>query len=143
MALRGLAVRALVPAGQFYQEVIMNTIRRICRSLAGLPQRAGALLVSAPLVTFLAAVAVVPLAGPADARQLVRSPGGPLSAPSGDAVITWNNNAAAAALGACLAPVNNPLHESRMYAMMHIAIHDALNAIGRRYRPYVLKHVHV
>ena len=29
-----------------------------------------------------------------------------------------------------------------MYAMMHIAIHDALNAIDRRSRPYVLKHVH-
>src|SRR5262249_58958422 len=61
----------------------------------------------------------------------------------GNAVITWNNNAAAAALGACLAPANNPLHESRMYAMMHIAIHDALNAIDRRSGPYVLKHVHV
>ena len=28
-------------------------------------------------------------------------------------------------------------HESRMYAMMHVAIHDALNAIDRRSRPYV------
>src|SRR5205807_6267832 len=81
--------------------------------------------------------------GLADAQQLVRSPAGQLSATSGDAVITWNNNASAAALGACLAPTNNPLHESRMYAMMHIAIHDALNAIDRRSRPYVLKHVHV
>ncbi|HWL91375.1 MAG TPA: vanadium-dependent haloperoxidase, partial [Actinomycetota bacterium] len=26
--------------------------------------------------------------------------------------------------------------ESRMYAMTHVAIHDALNAIDRRYRPY-------
>jgi len=121
----------------------MNTIRRICRSLAGLPQRAGALLASAPLVTLLTAMAMVPLTGLASAQQLARSPGGQPSAASGNAVITWNNNAAAAALGACLAPANNPLHESRMYAMMHIAIHDALNAIDRRSRPYVLKHVHV
>ena len=85
---------------------------------------------------------MVLLTGPANAQQLVRSPAGQLSATSGDAVITWNNNAAAAALGACLAPSNSPLHESRMYAMMHIAIHDALNAIDRRSRPYALKHVH-
>src|SRR5437867_6782595 len=85
------------------------------------------------LVTFLTAVAMVLLTGLANAQQLVRSPAGQLSARSGDAVITWNNNAAAAALGACLAP----LHESRMYAMMHIAIHDALNAIDRRTRSYV------
>ena len=121
----------------------MNTIRRICRSLADLPRHAGAVPASALLVTCLAAVAMVPLTGPANARQLVRSPAGQLQATSGDAVITWNNHAAAAALGACLAPANNPLHESRMYAMMHIAIHDALNAIDRRSRPYVLKHVHV
>jgi hypothetical protein len=81
---------------------------------------------------------MVLLAGPANAQQLVRSAGGQRSATSGDAVITWNNNAATAALGACLAPTDNPLHESRMYAMMHIAIHDALNAIDRRSRPYVL-----
>ena len=120
----------------------MNPIRRICRSLAGLPQRAGALLASASLVTLVTAVAVVPLAGLADAQQLARSPGGKLPATPGDAVIAWNSNAAAAALGACLAPANNPLHESRMYAMMHLAIHDALNAIDRRFRPYVLTHVH-
>jgi hypothetical protein len=94
------------------------------------------------LVTFLTAIAMVPLTGLANAQQLVRSPAAQLSATSGDAVITWNKNAAAAALGACLAPANNPLYESRMYAMMHIAIHDALNAIDRRSRPYVLKHVH-
>jgi hypothetical protein len=94
------------------------------------------------LLTLLTAMAMVPLTGLANAQQLVRSPGGQLSATSEDAVITWNNNAAAAALAACLAPTNNPLHESRMYAMMHIAIHDALNAIHRRSRPYVLN-IHV
>jgi hypothetical protein len=56
---------------------------------------------------------------------------------AGDAVITWNANAGEAATAACIAPLDNPLHESRMYAMMHIAIHDALNAIDRRSRPYV------
>src|SRR5437868_13159446 len=95
------------------------------------------------LVTFLTAIVMVLLTGPANAQQLVRSPARQLSATSGDADIAWNNNASAAALGACLAPTKNPLHESRMYAMMHIAIHDALNAIDRRSRPYALKHVHV
>lgn len=94
------------------------------------------------LITLATAIAMVLLTVPANAQQSVRSPGEQLSATSGDAVITWNNNAAAAALGSCLAPTSNPLHESRMYAMMHIAIHDALNAIDPRYRPYVLKHVH-
>jgi PAP2 superfamily len=53
-----------------------------------------------------------------------------------DAVTVWNGNAGVAATAACLAPLNNPLHESRIYAMMHVAIHDALNAIDRRSRPY-------
>jgi hypothetical protein len=54
-----------------------------------------------------------------------------------DAVTDWNANAAEAALAACIAPSNDPFHESRLYAMMHVAIHDALNAIDRRFRPYV------
>jgi hypothetical protein len=53
-----------------------------------------------------------------------------------DPVTLWNANAGVAATEACLAPLNNPLHESRIYAMMHIAVHDALNAIDRRSRPY-------
>ena len=32
--------------------------------------------------------------------------------------------------------LDNPFHESRAYAMMHLAIHDALNAIDRKYQPY-------
>ena len=55
---------------------------------------------------------------------------------AGDAVTVWNANAGAAATAACIAPGANPLHESRMYAMTHVAIHDALNAIDRRSRPY-------
>jgi len=58
------------------------------------------------------------------------------SAHAADAVITWNANAGVAATKACIAPLDDPFHESRMYAMMHIAIHDALNAIDRKFQPY-------
>ena len=54
-----------------------------------------------------------------------------------NAVSAWNANAGKAALAACIAPADNPLSESRMYAMTHVAIHDALNAIRRRSQPYV------
>jgi hypothetical protein len=54
-----------------------------------------------------------------------------------NAVTAWNAYAGNAALAACIAPVDNPLNESRMYAMTHVAIHDALNAIDRRSDPYV------
>ena len=63
---------------------------------------------------------------------LVLSPG----AVSADAVITWNENAAKAATAACLHLSGNGLAESRMYAMVHVAVHDAVNAIDRRSRPY-------
>lgn len=77
--------------------------------------------------TFLAvALGALLLAPSAGAHPAVRS----------DAVSTWNANAGDAALAACLAPTNNPLHESRMYAAMHVAVHDALNAIERHSRPY-------
>ena len=51
-------------------------------------------------------------------------------------VIAWNSIATEATVAACIAPLDNPLHESRMYAMMHVAVHDALNAIHRRSTPY-------
>ena len=53
-----------------------------------------------------------------------------------DAITDWNANAAAAAVAACIVPGGNPLHESRLYAMLHLATHDAVNAIQRRSRPY-------
>lgn len=55
-----------------------------------------------------------------------------------DAVLQWNHNAGEAAKAACItSPVGaNPFHESRMYAMMHIAVHDALNSIDRRANHY-------
>jgi hypothetical protein len=56
-----------------------------------------------------------------------------------DAVTAWNVRAARASLAACLAPTGNGLAEARMYAMVHVAIHDALNAIDRRSRPYAFE----
>ena len=58
------------------------------------------------------------------------------SAAAADAVTLWNENAAKAATAACIHISGNGLAESRMYAMAHVAVHDALNAIDRRSRPY-------
>ena len=60
----------------------------------------------------------------------------PGTAAAADAVITWNENAAKAATAACLHMSGNGLAESRMYAMVHVAVHDAVNAIDRRSRSY-------
>lgn len=61
-----------------------------------------------------------------------------MSAPAqaDDAVLEWNEIAGEAAKLACISPAPNPFHESRMFAMAHIAAHDALNAIQRRYDSY-------
>jgi hypothetical protein len=53
-----------------------------------------------------------------------------------DAITDWSANAGAAAVAACIVPAENPLHESRLYAMVHLAAHDAVNAIKRYSRPY-------
>jgi hypothetical protein len=59
-----------------------------------------------------------------------------------DAVLDWNETAANAGFAAGLDnPTEgcvDPLHESRIFAMMHAAVHDALNAIERRSQPYAL-----
>jgi hypothetical protein len=58
---------------------------------------------------------------------------------SADPVTDWNVTATTASFAAGLdneLGCVDPLHESRMLAMMHVAIHDALNAIHRRYEPY-------
>jgi hypothetical protein len=58
---------------------------------------------------------------------------------SADAVTNWNTTATTASFAAGLDNefgCVDPLHESRMLGMMHVAIHDALNAIDRRYQPY-------
>ena len=83
-------------------------------------------LTRALLTGAIAATALTAVVAPANAHRAVRS----------DAVIAWNANAGKAALAACISPSDDPLHESRLYAMTHVAIHDALNAIDRRSRPY-------
>ena len=90
------------------------------------------------LVASAVSLAIVTVVAPASAWSDSRVIGRSLSQPSssGDAVSVWNANAGDAALAACIAPTGNPLHESHMYAMTHVAIHDALNAIDRRYQPY-------
>ena len=58
---------------------------------------------------------------------------------SADPVTDWNVTATTASFAAGLDNefgCVDPLHQSRMLAMMHVAIHDALNAIDRRYQPY-------
>src|SRR5262247_2836225 len=55
------------------------------------------------------------------------------SAAQADAVTDWNLIATAA--GAATGLKGMP--QTRAYAMTHAAIHDALNAISRRYRPYI------
>ena len=57
----------------------------------------------------------------------------PTSGPN--AVTAWNANAGEATIAACFLGGFAP-QEARMYAMMHVAIHDALNAIDLRSRPY-------
>jgi len=57
----------------------------------------------------------------------------PASGPN--AVVAWNANAGEAAIAACFLGGYGP-QEARMYAMMQVAVHDALNGIDRRSRPY-------
>jgi hypothetical protein len=107
------------------------------------------LLGRAFLTVSLAVAMTATVAGPAKSefavRSLIMGGGSLISQPRtlgaasqsmGDAVTAWNANAGEAAIAACISPINDPLHESRMYAMTHVAIHDALNAIDRRSRPY-------
>src|SRR5262249_22846205 len=53
-----------------------------------------------------------------------------------NAVTRANENMGLAMIAACQSPVGNPFHESRAYAMANLAIHDALNAIQRKYQHY-------
>ena len=50
-----------------------------------------------------------------------------------DIVTNWNAIATTAA-----APVQGVVPQTRTFAMMHAAVHDALNAIDRRYQPCAL-----
>jgi hypothetical protein len=50
----------------------------------------------------------------------------------GDVVTDWNDAVTAVTLGGPSAP------QIRIYALVHAAIHDAVNAVDRRYQPYVV-----
>ena len=89
---------------------------------------------AAVLVTILCGTFVG--AGVAQAGPVATTGRGHGGAGGDNVVVLWNANAGDAALAACIAPADDPLHESRLYAMMHVAIHDALNAIDRRSEPY-------
>ena len=86
-------------------------------------------------------IAAIALAlGVITAQQAATGPGAAVaeaSAPStGSAVLDWNQQTAAATR--LIMPAIDPLNESRLYAMVHVAIHDALNTIDRRFAPYAL-----
>jgi hypothetical protein len=51
---------------------------------------------------------------------------------SADEVTRWNQVATDATVAAKI----NPLAESRIFAILHVAIHDAVNAVEPRYEPY-------
>lgn len=117
----GSSRRGSIPA---HQAGALGAGRRRPRAQAGRAMTHP--LTRALLVGFIAAAVLAALAASANAHPTVRS----------DAVTAWNENAGKAAIAACISPNEDPLHESRLYAMTHVAIHDALNAIDRRSRPY-------
>src|SRR5688572_13964124 len=59
----------------------------------------------------------------------------PASGRAANEVDNWN----AVAANAGAAAGQHPAIQPRTYAIMHLAIHDALNAIDRRYSPYLLE----
>src|SRR4051794_5355054 len=66
---------------------------------------------------------------------------GPPAAESYDAVLAWNEITAQATVDSGASPLFDPLHESRLYAMVGIAVHDALNTIERRSQPYAFNNI--
>lgn len=52
-----------------------------------------------------------------------------------NAVVRWNRIATDAAAAAQM----DPLTETRIFSILHLAIHDAVNAIDQRYEPYRLQ----
>ena len=81
----------------------------------------------------LAASALIAGAAPAGSTEAEDQPFGP----RGDPVVAWNANAGEAAVAACFLGGYAP-QEARMYAMVQVAVHDALNGIDRRSRPYAV-----
>jgi len=96
------------------------------------------------LVLALAASALLPVTGMAQAASagIVGDRHGPPHSRS-NAVVDWNATATQAAVTAGLSPDLDPLAESRLYAITAVAVHDALNAVDRRYRPYLPGDRHV
>ncbi len=88
------------------------------------------------LVPAIGSTAAVALLLPTGAAEAAHPPGVDGSSSAGTVVLHWNETMGRAAIAACIAPLDNPLQESRMYAMAQLAIHDALNAIDRRARSY-------
>ena len=81
------------------------------------------------LVMSVAAAVIVPMVGaPVSGAAQATS--------RSDAVLDWNATATRAAVACGFTPDGNPPYESRLYAMTHIAIHDALNEIRPVYRSY-------
>jgi hypothetical protein len=104
--------RLRVPLRLETKVVFMRSLRRASLALA--------------LATLVASAA----SAPAGAQPAIPA------APT-DAVSAWNASAGKAAVAACISPIGPGPAEARLYAMAHVAIHDALNAIDRRSRPYV------
>ena len=84
-------------------------------------------------LTAMAASALIAGAAPAGSTEAEDQPLGP----RGDPVVAWNANAGEAAVAACFLGGYAP-QEARMYAMVQVAVHDALNGIDRRSRPYAV-----
>jgi hypothetical protein len=84
-------------------------------------------------LTAMAASALIAGAAPAGSTEAEDQPLGP----HGDPVVAWNASAGEAAVAACFLGGYAP-QEARMYAMVQVAVHDALNGIDRRSRPYAV-----
>ncbi len=107
----------------------MTTHIRARRSLAGLVALTALLAGGPPAVSASAPT-------PAEAQVAA----GRHTSTHVNSVQQWNDTAGQVALASCISPGNNPLHESRMYAMTSLAVHDALNSVDRRYKPYASRY---
>lgn len=79
------------------------------------------------LVTSLVAASIIPFAGSAVA-------GGDRHRPppiSSESVLTWNQVATQAAVFCKISPNDNPLAESRLYAMTQLAVYQAVDSLRR------------
>ena len=86
-------------------------------------------------VLVAAAVALVTAVSGMGLSNLQAQARPPSSVTRTNAVVDWNENAGQAVVSACFLGGYGP-QESRLYAMMHLAVHDALNAITPRSAPY-------